>query len=130
MNTREDLPARRVGVRMPVKFKDAMGNETEYPVQFNFGESGRVIECFVSQDEARINKTGSQFRAMMEDGCKAISRLLQYGDTMAQLAGYFGEDRPEGAQSGPPSSHFGAIARAGAELDAVAQTCKDEKPGL
>lgn len=130
MNEREEIPDKRHGVRMPVKFKDAMGNETKYPVQFNIAESGRVIECFVSQDEARINKTGSQFRAMLEDGCKAISRLLQYGDTMAQLAAYFGEDRPEGAAFGSPSSHFGAIARAGAELDAIAETCKSESTPL
>lgn len=122
MNTdREEIPNFRQGVRIPVRFKDATGNEAEYPVQFNFNQAGRVIECFVSQDERKVNKTGSQFRAMLEDGCKAISRLLQYGDTMEILAAYFGEDRSEGAEDGPPSSHFGAIARAGADLDRLSQ---------
>lgn len=120
MSGREEIPNLRHGVRIPVVFKDPLGQEVEYPVQFNFNEAGRVIECFVSQDERRINKTGSQFRALMEDGCKSISRLLQYGDTMEQLAAYFGEDRAEGATSGPPSSHYGAITRAGAELDIIA----------
>lgn len=130
MNEREEIPDKRHGVRVPVKFKDALGHETVYPVQFNIGGSGRIIECFLSQDERRINKTGSQFRAMMEDACKAISRLLQYGDNMAQLAAYFGEDRAEGQDGGPPSSHFGAIARAGAELDAIAETCQKESGPL
>lgn len=118
MTDREEVPHRRYGLRAPVAFIDFVGNEVEYLVQFNFSERGRVIECFVCQDGAKITKTGSQIRALLEDGCKAVSRLLQYGDSMDTLAGYFGEDRPEGAESGPPSSVIGAIARVGADLDA------------
>lgn len=124
MNERAELPTRRHGLTMPVRFLVGTDPRTAEPqtylVKFNFGDEARIMECFVCQDGAPITKTGSQVRALIEDGCKAISRLLQYGDTMAELAVYFGEDREEGESRGRPSSVMGAIARAGADLDARA----------
>ena len=127
--TRTRLPSRRHGLRVPVSFKDLLGNDTIFAITFNFSEAGNVRECFLSpgclvatdREKDKVSKSGSHLRALIEDGCCAISRLLSYGDTCADLAAYFGEDRPEGAAEGPPASMLGAIVRAGAALDKTAR---------
>ena len=63
------------------------------------------------------NKDGSDLDAFLSDSCIAISLLLQHGERMETLARAFGENRLEGAETGPPSSALGSIARAGAALD-------------
>lgn len=113
--TRVDLPDRRKGTRAPVLFKYPNGDESYRMVTFNFHE-GRLIECFYAHDESTEAK-GGQLCELLEDACKLLSRCLQYGDTIQDLAKYCGESVPEGATSGPPSSIIGAIARAGAELE-------------
>ena len=116
--TRCDLPNGRAGTRVIVEFKSAGGHDNEYPVTFNRSEDGgRVIECFISQDDRPEYKTGSQLLALLQDGCRLASRCLRHGDTIQELADYCGEDRGEGATEGTPSSIIGAIARAGAELE-------------
>lgn len=76
---------------------------------------GRWCEVFCAPHKDL--KVGTDVAANATDSCIAISMLLQLGMTFAKLAASFGEDRPEGASSGPPSSWLGAIARQGAELE-------------
>lgn len=116
--TRVDLPNVRHGVRVLVKFVHPNGDEAFFPVTYNFSDGQlRIIECFVSQDDRKEYKTGSLLLELLKDGCRLASRCLRHGDTIHDLADYCGEDRPEGATSGPPSSIIGAIARAGADLE-------------
>lgn len=117
--TRVDLPNKRHGIRWTVKFVSPAGDEAFYPVTFNLGDGARIIECFISQDDRKEYKSGSQLLALLQDGCRLASRCLRHGDTIKDLADYCGEDRGEGQVSGTPSSIIGAIARAGAELEDV-----------
>ncbi len=115
---RQDLPNSRRGVRFPVLFTAPSGNQSNYFITFNLNEvTGHIIECFICHDESTEMKTGSEMQGLLEDGCKLLSRCLQYGDSIQDLASYCGENRPEGASSGPPSSVIGAIARAGAQIE-------------
>jgi hypothetical protein len=117
---REILPNSRRGIRTPVRVVASSGRESHYITTFNLDEkTGRIIECFICHDESPEMKTGSELQALLEDGCKLLSRCLQYGDTIQDIATYCGENRPEGAATGPASSVIGAIARAGAEIERI-----------
>ncbi len=118
---REKLPSVRHGIRMPVQFRDASGGDFTFHITYNFGEGMKVIECFVSHDDVTTLKEGSLLRAILEDGCITISLLLQHGMTMAEVAERLGENRPEWGTTGNPCSPFGAITRAGAELENLAK---------
>lgn len=113
---REKLPNGRHGVRVPVEFRDPSGAEFTFLVTYNL-DAARVMECFMSNDDITMLKEGSMLRSILEDGCITISLLLQHGMTMAEIADTLGENRPEWGSSGNPSSPFGAIARAGADID-------------
>lgn len=88
----------------------------DYLVTFGLGTDGLIRESFCTT----AAKTGTDMQAFINDACIAVSLLLQHGMTMAELAAAFGENRNEGEKSGPPSSVLGAIARAGAAIDAGA----------
>ena len=115
---RIEIPNGRDGARVPVEFVYPGGEKSYRMVTFNFGDGGRIIECFLAHDELPESK-GGQLCELLEDGCKLLSRCLQYGDTIHDLAKYCGENVPEGEKSGTPSSIIGAIARTGAQLEAA-----------
>ena len=112
MADRRELPDRRPSITLPVTFSSLWGEEHTFIVTYGFDADGFVRECFCSSPKA-----GSMMQAFINDACVGISRLLQRGDTIADLVVAFGEDRQEGASAGPPSSPLGAIARAGQHLE-------------
>lgn len=107
--TRRLLPFRRDGLTVEVTFRSPSGTEQTFIVTYGFDRSA-VMECFCSSPKGDM-------QAFINDSCIAMSLLLQHGMTMIQLAEAFGEDRPEGMRSGPPSSPLGAIARTGALIE-------------
>jgi hypothetical protein len=113
---RIELPLGRHGVRMPVVYVYPNGTKSLHTVTFNITDEGRVSECFFVHDEMPEAK-GGQLCELLEDGCKLLSRLLHYGDSVKVLADYCGANCPEGAKDGPPSSIIGAIARAAVDLE-------------
>jgi hypothetical protein len=112
--TRTVLPHRRVSTTMFVKHVGNDGNEHEFLVTFGFGREAplKVREVFCGSP-----KVGSDMQAFINDSCIAISLLLQHGMTMSELASAFGENRPEGSSSGPPSSPLGSIAKKAVEIE-------------
>lgn len=105
-----DIPARRDGIVVPVKYDSAT-----FAVTYNF-ISGMVFECFCAPTQE--TKIGADMQGMLADGCIAISLILQHTHLcIGDLAVRFGENRPEGAIDGPPASILGAIARMGATLE-------------
>lgn len=114
--TRTPLPNRRHGLTVPVEHRSMT-----FDCTFGWSDDGHIREAFM-----RSTKEGNDFSALMVDACVCLSMLLQHGLTMADLVKAFGEDRADGAESGPPQSAQGAIARVGAELDRVAQACNNE----
>lgn len=119
------LPDTRHGIRLPVKFTTPDGNDSFYPVTFNISDEGKIFECFVSQDDSKVYKSGSQLLALLQDGCRLASRCLRHGDSIQELANYCGEDRGEGQTIGRPSSIIGAIARTGAEIEAMSSAAME-----
>lgn len=106
------IPNRRNGAVVQVSH-----GTWEFDVTFNFDPgTGRVAECFYAHNNKV--KHGSDFDALLIDACVAVSKRAEAGEGFAEIAASFGEDRPPGAAAGPPSSVLGAIARAGAALDA------------
>ena len=110
---RERLPDRRRGERTEVEFVDAQGNTRRYQVGFGFDRANIIREVF-----CEAAKSGSDLQDMIHDGCIAMSVALQFGARIGELAKSFSERREETETSGPPASPFGAIARAGAALEA------------
>lgn len=108
------LPDRRRAVRDIVECRDSQGNTHCYDVSFGLDAEGAIREVFCVPRRA---KTGSDLQGLMHDACIAISRALQHGDRIADLANSFGELRAEGETSGPPASPLGAIARVGVVLE-------------
>lgn len=105
------LPNRRDGLIAVVKYQN-----TEFDVTFNRDPTtGLFVECFYA--ETNKVKQGSDVAALLSDACIAISKRIEHGESFAQVAVSFGEDRAPGAMNGPPSSMLGAIARVGAALN-------------
>ena len=102
------IPPRRLALTELVEH-----NGKRYAVTFGIVEN-KVRECFCSVVESTPN--GTELHAIASDACIAISKLLRRGETLPELAASLGENRPEGALTGPPSSLLGAIVRAGLPL--------------
>ena len=111
--SREELPKRRATVTLPVSYKKADGSKQTYIVSFGIAPDGKIKEWFCTS-----LKSGSDLQALLNDASIAVSIALQTGTTMRELADKFGERRAEGENTGPPDSPLGAIARAGAALEA------------
>lgn len=113
--SRTRLPERRPAATAIVRHTSNNGVETDFVVTFGFGieEELHIRECFCSTGA----KSGTDMAAILSDSCIAISLLLQHGMSISEIAHAFGEDRPEGAAHGPPSSVLGSIARAGVALE-------------
>lgn len=105
-----ELPNRRQQVTLSWR-ESVRGQEQELAMSFGFARDGSLREIFCSG-----HKDGSDLRAVVTDGCIAISHLLQRGATIYEIAAAFGEDRDEHRKSGPPASVLGAIARKACEL--------------
>jgi hypothetical protein len=96
---------------MTVKFKGLFGDR-KYEVGFSPDNDGIIREVF-----CEAAKSGEEMQAMIHDACISISRALQFGDRISDIASSLGELRPEDGSPGTPASPFGAIARAGAKLE-------------
>ena len=109
--SRTPLPTLRPAITMDLVHKGPHGDRT-FPASFGFDRAGYTREAF-----AKAEKSGSEFQALIQDGCTLMSILAQHGMSFSEIASRLGENRGEGEKSGPPSSVLGTIARAGAELD-------------
>lgn len=109
---RTPLPNKRKTITETVTHTTASGGDFAFPVTFGFDEAGAIREFFCTP-----SKTGTDIQALINDGALAMSILLQHGVSISELADTLGENRGEGEKSGPPSSAFGAIARAGVAVE-------------
>lgn len=106
-----NLPNRRDGETVVIEHEGQ-----SFDVSFNRSPAtGMVVECFYS-DTNKV-RHGSFMYALLSDACIAISKRCENGETFADIAASFGENRAPGATTGPPASILGAIACAGAALD-------------
>jgi hypothetical protein len=112
MTNRVPLKNRRLSTTCVVRHTSNNGQQWDFTVTFGFDMDGRVRECFCNSP-----KSGTDMQAFISDACIAVSLLLQHGMPITLVAAAFGEDRPEGADAGPPSSPLGAIARVGVTIE-------------
>jgi hypothetical protein len=107
LDMRNKLPNRRDVVTVKIEHRNI-----QFHISFGFGSDTKIREAFCAEA-----KEGTDFHALITDGCILISLHLQTGATLKGLAKSLGEDRLEGNLTGPPSSVLGAIVRAGIELE-------------
>lgn len=113
--TRTPLPPRRAAYTTVVLWKCIGGPDHKLIVTCGFDAEHVLREAFCAGFRA-----DTSLCALANDACILLSRLLQHGERIEDLASALIEDRPEGAPSGPPASIIGAIARAGVEIQAKA----------
>lgn len=77
---REKLPERRPAVNQVIKFKSVAGHEIELIITIGYGNQSQVREVFCADFKA-----GSDNQAIVSDACILLSRLLQYGNTPADI---------------------------------------------
>ncbi len=97
--TRQRLPARRQSLLLTVEHEGAT-----YEVGLGFYGSGQCGELFISG-----SKAGSGLDALLNDAAILISRGLQRGDTLEDLAKAMGR---EGDGATPSSAIGAALSRA------------------
>lgn len=115
-NGRTRLPDRRPAIRQRMKWSDSRGDEHVAHVSFGFDREGAVREVF-----CQAKKEGSDMQGLVHDACIAVSRCLQRGDRIAEIARSLGELREEDQETGRPASVIGALARLGAAVEAEIQ---------
>lgn len=98
---RQTQPHRRPSENHIVTYHDALGNPWKIHVTFGLDDNGEhVREVFCSDF-----KEGTDYHHLAVDACILVSRLLQHGDTINELA----------ATVGRPLSMIGALLVAAAE---------------
>lgn len=110
------MPDRRESLVVQVPFVNSRGEQRLFHIGFSWDQDMAVRAAFY----APVTDAGSDMAELLRDGCKAISRALQHGDRIEAMAGTFGAsefETPTGTDW-RPASVFGAIALAGAELEA------------
>jgi hypothetical protein len=110
--TRTPLPARRDNATIEVVWVNGRKDDVKFQVTYGLDDAGKVKEVFCTS-----LKVGTDTAGTINDACIAISKLLQHGETIHEIADSFGENRPEGGDHGPASSPLGAIARAGTVIE-------------
>lgn len=114
--SRTRLPSRRVARTESVLWPpppDAASKKIH--VTAGFYPSGRVGECFIRGG----TKAGHERDSLYDDLAVVLSRLLQYGDTLADIeAGLSGRGDPtDDVPKGRPASLIGAIVEALMKLE-------------
>lgn len=115
--TRTSLPPRRQNERVEVIWVNGRGDDVVFVVTYGFNEIAPNVRGSIKEVFCTSLKTGTDMAGTINDACIAISKLLQHGETIHEVAASFGENRAEGATFGPPASPLGAIARAGTVLE-------------
>lgn len=106
MSDREKLPERHPSISTKVTWITATSTEHHLEVTFGFDSTRHVREIFCASFKA-----SADIVALANDAMVVVSRCLQRGDTVRELARAMSENRAEGAASGPPASMVGAILR-------------------
>lgn len=113
-SVRHRLPDRRTCHTVRVVWRDS----DEYQVSIGFAQNGTVREVFT-----KGSKVGSDMDAQLDDTCVLLSRLLQFGDSIQDLAKSHGR---EGADphtktetESPVASLIGKIANAAAAEEII-----------
>lgn len=107
--TRVHLKNRRLNTTLKVSWRGRV--DLSILITFGFDDTYNIKEAFVAgfRDDVEVN-------AMACDACILLSRGLQHGDTLSDLANALLENRAEGETSGSPSSMIGAIVRTALQL--------------
>lgn len=117
--TRTAIKDRRANITTSIEWTSSNGPDVKLNVTYGMNDQGYIKEAFCAGFRA-----GTDVCALANDACIMMSLLLQHGVTIAHVADACGENRPEGATSGPPASLLGAIAREGVLIE---KTFREER---
>jgi hypothetical protein len=109
MRTR--LRTRHASETTIVHWESSAGPSHKLIITFGFDRQGIIKEAFCASFKGH-----SEMCALANDACIILSKLLQHGESIADVSNSLGENRGEGDTHGPPASILGAIARKGAEV--------------
>lgn len=110
---RRRLPDCRRNETVAFTFQNSRGEKLIYEACFGLDAKDVVREVFCN-----VAKTGTDLQALINDACVNMSISLQFGARIGDLAHALGELRDEVDPENRPASILGAIAVAGAELEA------------
>ena len=96
--TRERLPNRRPTVTTGIRWPTDGG--TKIHISAGLADDGRLLECFLRGG----GRVGSERDHMLDDLAVVVSRLLQHGDQLGDIAAGLGR-----LPGGAPASVVGAI---------------------
>ncbi len=117
--SRTELRNRRGGITTKVKWTTPGGHDHNIIITIGIDDGGMVREIFVAGFRAE-----SQLNALANDATIVLSRLLQFGVNIEEIAGTLCENSQEGQTHGPPASMLGAIVREAARIQ------REEAPTL
>lgn len=115
--SRSTLPNRRASITANVAWTSPADVDTKLIATFGFDNDSHVREVFCAGFRRE-----SDMCALMNDACILLSRLLQYGERLEDLALSMSENRREGERDGPPASMMGAIMRTAVEVERAVQS--------
>lgn len=102
---RKELPPRRSSVTRKIEF-----NGQRLIVTFGYDRENCVREVFAAGKK-------NEMLDLTTDACILLSRLLQCGESISEVASTLSENRKMGEATGPAASIIGAIARAAKEFE-------------
>jgi hypothetical protein len=105
VNSRLRLPNRRRAVTASLHWPNA--NARPVQISAGFGTDGRIMESFIRGS----GKAGSEANELLDDAAVLLSRLLQYGDRLDDIAAGLGH-----SSDGTRSSILGAAVDALKEM--------------
>jgi hypothetical protein len=106
--SRERLPNRRRGVTASLQWPPSSGQPID--ICGGFAPDGRLLEVFVKNG----GKIGSERNEILDDAAVLISRLLQFGDRLSDIASGLGR-LPDGGASSVVGAVVDELARLEAE---------------
>jgi len=77
---RERLPNRRLSVTEPIRWPEPDGRPID--VSAGFARDGRILEAFIRSP----GQDGSDLAFLLDDAAVLLSRLLQHGDALDDIA--------------------------------------------
>lgn len=103
--TRKELPPRRPSATRKIEF-----NGQRLIVTFGYDRDNCVREVFAAGKK-------NEMLDLTTDACILLSRLLQCGESIGEIAQTLSENRALHELTGPPASIIGAIARAARDFE-------------
>jgi hypothetical protein len=110
--SRKKLKPRHLSETRTIEWSDAGGMVYKFIATYGLDDAMNVKEVFCASFKGH-----SGIVALANDACIAISRLLQHGTPILELAEGLSENRREGEDTGYPASPLGVLVKVGVDVE-------------